>query len=199
MNKLFKKIVNLTCLLYVVSSFILNFLPWLFSKKGNSTMLTIWANLIIFITCFIFASAFMCKHKNKKECSKLKLFNLIGGIYSIAFFCLNIIQYIIKKENFWNGYTLLILILFGFVCSILITKVKINNYLVSAIFNYIILGIFHYIFFVIKAGFTKGTYLLISIGIYTLIYVSSAIVYYIFIAKNHKKQNSNKTYKNLFS
>ena len=201
MNIFLLKIINTSCLIYTISSFILNFLPWLFSKKSQSTMLTIWANLIILIISVIVSVIieYKLRKKEKNTSSLLKLVFLCSIIYTLSSYLLNITQYIIQKENFWNGYTLLILLLFSSVASFSIEKIKFKSYLVSSIFNFILIGIFYYIFYVVKAKFNEGNSALVSLGIYCGIYITSAIVYYLIVRKKKNQENSEKSYKNLFS
>lgn len=202
MNKLFKRILNSTCLSYLISSFVLNFIIWLSSYNENqSRMLEIWANLIILSICLIVSSIVVYKRRKIEVTIRfIAIFtSYVGSIYTITSMIVNIIQYIIKKENFWNGYTLLILLLFAIVASFLILKIKIKSYLISSIVNFFILGIFYYIIFAVKAGYTKGNSLLISLGIYFAIYIVSAIAYYLITKKKRTKQNAEKAYKSLFS
>ena len=201
MNKLFKNFINLSCLLYIISSFILNFLPWLFSKNNQSTMLKIWANFIILLFCMIISTVISCKNRKKEKIISKKASFIFYGciIYTITFFILNITQYIIQKNNFWNGYTLLIILLFSLVCSLLAYNVKFKSYLTTCIFNFFIIGFFYYIIFVVKAEYSKGNSLIISLGIYFIIFALSAFVYYLLIKKKQKNKNSEKSYKNLFT
>lgn len=202
MNKLFKRILNSTCLFYMISSFMLNFIIWLsYYNESQSRMLQIWANLVILFTCIIISTIVVYERRKKEANTKfLSIFaSYVGIIYTATSITVNIIQYIIKKENFWNGYTILIILLFAIVASLLILKVKFKSYLVASITNFFILGIFYYIIFVVKAGYTKGNSLLISLSIYFAIYAISAVIYYLTTKKKHKKENSEKTYNNLFS
>lgn len=201
MNKLFKNFINLSCLFYTISSFIFNFIPWLFSKTNQSTMLKISANLIILVFCVIISTFITYKKRKKDKINNKKTSLLFLGciIYTITFFVLNITQYIIQKNNFWNGYTLLINLLFSLVCSFLAYKVKFKSYLTTCVFNFFIIGIFYYIIFVVKAEYSKGNSLIISLGIYFIIFALSAFLYYLLINKKHKNKNSEKSYKNLFS
>ncbi len=202
MNKLFKKILYSTCLSYMISSFLLNFITWLFSYKENqSRMLELWGNIIILFICLTICSIVEYKKRKKEANTKyiVPFASVSAIIYTLSTTLTNIVQYIIKKENFWNGYTLLILILFSIVAAFLILKVKIKNYAVASILNFFVIGFFYYIIFVVKAGYTKGNSLLISLGIYLTIYIASAIIYYLISKKNSEKQNSKKSYNNLFS
>lgn len=202
MNTLFKRILKSTCLSYMISSFIINFVTWLFSyNEQQSRMLEIWANIIIFAICLIICSIVVYKRRKKEKSAKYiaHFASVTAIIYTLSTTVINIIQYIIKKENFWNGYTLLIILLFSMVASLLILKIKIRGYLIASIFNFFVIGIFYYIIFVVKAGYTKGNSLLISISIYLAIYIASAIIYYLITKSKRKKQNSEKAYKSLFS
>lgn len=201
MNKIFAKITNLSCLSFMVLSFIINFTTWIFSENNSSRMLKIRANLLIFLVCFIVWTILIYKKRKKENFINVKIPLLFtcGIVYTLSFFLLNTTQYIIEIANFWDGYSLLLLLLFGFVSSLLIEKIKIKNYLLSSILNYIVVGIFYYIFYVVKANFKSGTSLLISIGIYTIIFTISAIVYYLVVAKKQTKENTEKEYKNLFT
>ncbi len=201
MFKIIKRISNSTCIFYTIFSLVLNFIPWLFSKNNQSNMLKIKANLIILLFCTIISIVIICIRSNKEINVKSKeKFYIFGSfIYTISFFILNITQYIIKKENFWNGYTLLIILLFGLVCSFLVYKFKFKNYLVASIFNFFVIGIFYYIIFVLKSEYSNGNSLIISLGVYFIIFTLSAFIYYLFIRKKHKIKNSEKSYKNLFS
>ena len=202
MNKLFKRILNSTCLSYMISSFIINFTTWLFSYKDKqSRMLEIWANILIFAICFTVCTIIICKNRKKETNSNLiyQFASITAIIYTLSTTSTNIVQYIIKKENFWNGYTLLILLLFSIIASILILKLKIKSYLVASIVNFFIIGIFYYIIYVVKAGYTKGNALLVSLGIYSVVYIISAVIYYLITQNKRKKENSEKAYKSLFS
>ncbi|MBO5440523.1 MAG: hypothetical protein J6A53_07710 [Clostridia bacterium] len=202
MNTLFKRILKSTCLSYMISSFIINFVTWLFSyNEQQSRMLEIWANIIIFAICLIICSIVVYKGRKKEKNAKYiaHFASVTAIIYTLSTTVINIIQYIIKKENFWNGYTLLILLLFSIVSSFLMLKVKFKNYLVLSILHFFIIGIFYYIIFVVKAGYTNGNSLLISLSIYSVIYIALTIVYYLITKKKRKKQNSEKNYNNLFS
>ncbi len=202
MNKLFKRILYSTCLFYMISSFLLNFIIWLSSYNENqSRMLEIWANILILFICLTVCS--FVEYKKRKKEAKTKSIVLFASItsiiYTLSTTLTNIVQYIIKRENFWNGYTLLILLVFSIVATFLILKLKVKSYLVASILNFFVVGIFYYIIFVVKADYTKGNSLLISISIYSVIYIASAIIYYLITKKKRKKQNSEKTYNNLFS
>ena len=186
----------------MISSFIINFVTWLFSyNEQQSRMLEIWANIIIFAICLIICSIVVYKRRKKEKSAKYiaHFASVTAIIYTLSTTVINIIQYIIKKENFWNGYTLLILLLFSIVSSFLMLKLKFKNYLVLSILHFFIIGIFYYIIFVVKAGYTNGNSLLISLSIYSVIYIASTIVYYLITKKKRKKQNSEKNYNNLFS
>ena len=202
MSNIFKKIISSTCLSYTISSFILNFIVWISSHSINqSRMLEIWANILILLVCFFCCTIIECR-KNKKE-AKPKFIvcfaSISSVIYTFSTMVTNTVQYIIKQENFWNGYTLLILLLFSIIASFLILKIKIKSYLIASILNFFIIGIFYYIIFVVKAGFLKGNLLLISTSIYFIVYMASAVIYYLITKNNRKKQNSKKDYKSLFS
>ena len=199
MNKLFTKILFSTCLLYTICSFVINFVPWLFSENNSNRMLAIWANLIILLMCFIVCIIYGVKNKKKLKASKHNFIYVFGAIYTLSSYLLNIIQYIIKKDNFWNGYTLLILMFFSLTCACLILKIKFKNYLVSSILNFFVIGFFYYIFFVVKTNYKNGNALLISLGIYFVLFISIDVIYYLMITQKRKRINSEKTYKNLFS
>lgn len=200
MANLFKKILSYTCFLYTLLSFVLNLIVW-FTNGMSSIMLGFSGNMIVLLFCFITSLACIYKARKKKASTNtsLKFYYCVGIVYSFSSICVNVIQYIIKKDNFWNGYTLIILLLFSVVCSFLVFKIKIKNYLISAIFNFFVLGVFYYIIFVIKAGYTKENSLLISLGIYFATYALISIAYYLIIRKKYKKQNSEKSYKSMFS
>lgn len=206
MNKFFSRIFNLSCFYYMIVSFVLNFIAWIFSENNHNRMLTIWANLVLYLICFI-ASIFLLNTKRKLKSNTSKIDDVLykygiyksGIIYTLVFFVLNTTQYIIKVENFWNGYSIMLIILFSAVSTFLILKVKFKSFLVCSILNYFIIGIFYYIFFVVKANFKNGNALLISIGVYTTIYIICSIVYYLLIAKKQSVENSEQNYKNLFS
>ena len=206
MKKFLAKTLNSSCLYFMISSFILNFIAWIFSENNHNRMLTIWANLLVFLICIII-SIYIC-YKKRKKLSKTNFFeNALCKygiyksciIYVLTFFLLNITQYIIKVENFWNAYSILIIILFSIVASFLIIKVKFKSYLANSFINYFVIGIFYYIFYVIKANFNSGNAQLISIGIYTLLYIACAFTYYLIIAKKRCVKNSEENYKNLFT
>ncbi len=201
MNKLFLKTLFTSCFLFTICSFIINFTVWIFSSNNQSRMLIIWANLLILLVCFIIS--FFTVHKNSKKnnasSNKLKFTYIAGIIYTLSFFAVNSFQYIIKKENFWNGYTLIILLIFGITSSILILKVKFKNYFASSLFNFFCIGIFYYTVFVIKANFSKGNSLIIVLGAYTMVYISSAVIYYLISKNRQQKHNAQKEYSNLFS
>ena len=202
MNKFLKKIINSTCISYAICSFILNLIVWLTSSKGNqSRMLGILTNLFILFACLVIS--IIVNYKKRKEeafiSSLLTFASYTGIIYTISSLVVNTIQYIIKVENFWNGYTLIILLLFSIVVSFLLLKAKFKSFLISLIVNFFIIGIFYYIIFVIKSGFTKGNSLLISLSIYFIVYSLSSFIYYLTVRKRIKKENSEKNYTSLFS
>lgn len=201
MKKLFVRIINSSCLLFAILSFILNFIIWLSSKGNQSKMLRIGANLIILLLCTIICMIF--EYRKRKKERKANDFNkliFIGSIvYTLSFYLLNTTQYIIKQNNFWNGYSLLIIVLFSFIVSFLIVKVKIKNYFSSSLLSYFTVGIFYYIFYVVKANYGKGTFLIISLTIYTLIFIMCSVTYYLVIKRKQKVENTEQPYKNLFS
>jgi len=201
MSNTYRRILNFACLSYTIISFALNFIIWLSSLKRNqSRMLEIWANIIVFLIC-LFTCMIIEYKKKKKQINTTFIISFASTcsiLYTISSTVTNIAQYILKKENFWNGYTLIILLLFSITTTFSILRIKCSSYIVSALLNFLIVGVFYYIIFVLKAGFHKGN-LLISLTVYAIIYVVSAIVYYLITKNSRKELNSNKEYKNLFS
>ena len=197
MGKFLKRILNFSCSSYMIISFIINISIWISSyDKNQSRMLGIGANLIILLICLIISTIVLYKTRKKETNIKTFVFT-VGIIYTVISILVNIIQYIIKKENFWNGYTLLIILIFSIVVTLLGNVIK-KKFFIKSIVNFFVFGAFYYIVFIVKAGYTKGSSFIISIGIYVVIFSLYTITCY-FINKNKQiKDNLKKDYNNVF-
>jgi len=200
MSNLFKKIFGLTCIIYAFISIALNIIVWI-SNGMKGIMLKIGANIIILVICCIISSILSIKNRKKEKNNRfIFAYTLyVCSIYTVSSFIVNVLQYIVKIENFWNGYTVLILLIFSLVSSFLILKIKFKNYLLSSIVYFFVLGIFYYILFIVKTGFSKGNTLLIVLGIYIIAFaIIDTLYYFLHYKRKRNNDNNNKAYNSLF-
>lgn len=194
--KILKNLFSSTCMSYFIISFTINMIVWISHGVNNSRMLHIWANLLILLFCFVICS--ILYYKKKKFEFSFNFFFLTSLLYTILSLFLNCLQYIIKKENFWNGYTLLLVLLFSVVLSFCMKKCNFKDYFISAIFYFFMLGIFYYIFFVVKTGY-KNNLMIVSLGVYVFVYIIFAVTFYFINKKKLKRDNNQKKYESLYT
>lgn len=200
MFKTAKNILGLICLSYMATTFFANIITWA-TGSSSTTMLNIKVCVVfmLFSIAFGFLFAFLVATKKKKLPKIIKIFFDISISYTIFYIILNSFALITKKENFWDNYSLIAIMVFSIILVLMITNVRFNSYLMSSIIYFLIFGAFYTFIFVYKANYIKGTSLIISITVFLILFVAIDICYYFLTRNESKKKNKEKEYKSMFN
>ncbi len=186
---IFVPLIKYTCLYFLIASLFLNLLTFfMFLSDGLHELLAVWANLIVFLVCFIVSAIVVCiKKKSNKLNSTIDYFSFATFSYTIEFLGINIIGSFLGK--IWTIYTILLIFAFSFLISLLRYVMKFKNYFLHAIIYFFVLGIFYSLVVLTIAGYGSGNTIIIVVGIYSIVYIICALLY--FFIKKHKEENEN--------
>ena len=199
MKEKFLKAIQLDCLFFLIANLIFNIISVL-TTSTTTHLLKIGVSLIILLICTIisFLIVFFKKKKTKEITIFEKIIYNLGIYYTIFSILTNIFAYIFEEDNFWDIYTILIILAFSAIISLSNAFVKINSFLLSSITHFFVCGIFYYIVFVVKASL-KGSNILISVAIYLLIFIISSVIYYFVFERKKKEAEKEISYTNMFN
>lgn len=196
--KKFLRAIKLDCLIYSITTIILNLIA-VFIASSTVNLLKIEASLIVLAICSLIS--FLIVYLNKKEVKEptktLSIINLSSIFYTIFSIVVNIFAYIFKIDNFWDIYSILIILVFSIILSIFVSFVRIKSYLLSTIVYFLVIGVFYCIIFIAKTGF-KGSNILIVLGIYIAMFVLASVLYYFIFKAKEKQKDEEKSYDNMF-
>ncbi len=186
---IFIPLIKYTCLYFLVASLFLNLLTFfMFLSDGLHELLVVWANLIVFLVCFIAgAIVVLIKNKSNRLNHTIDLLSFATFLYAIEFLGINIIGSFIGK--IWTIYTILLIFAFSFLISLLRHIMKFKNYFLHALIYFFVFGIFYSLVVLTIAGYGSGNAIIIVVGIYSIAYIICALIY--FFIKKHKEINEN--------
>lgn len=199
MFKTAKNILGLICLSYMVTTFTANMISWI-SGSSASTMLNIKVCVVFLLLsiAFGFIFAFFVAKKKKALPKPLKIIFNISIAYTFLYFILNGFALITKKQNFWDTYCLIALMIFTIIIVLMNEYIKISNYLLSSVLYFVVFGGYYTFNFIYKSDYSKGTSLIISITIFLVAFFAIDICYYFLTRSKSKKENKEKEYKSMF-
>lgn len=195
---IFVPLMKYTCLYFLISSLFLNLLTFfMFLSDGLHELLLLWANLIVFWVCFIAgAIVVLIKNKSNKLNNTIDLLSFATFLYTIEFLGINIIGSFLGK--IWTIYTILLILAFSFLISLLKNIMKFKNYFLHALVYFFVLGIFYSLVVLTIAGYGSGNAIIIVVGIYSIAYIICALIYFFIKKRKEENENSKKQYTSQF-
>lgn len=191
-NKFILHILAIACVFYLPCTLFINLICHFVL---NGRLLQAWANLIVFFIVFIFALILNIK---TKFLIKNGIIRNIGYIYSILSFSINLLVFILEDGKMWTILSMLLILLYSIIASILLQYLKIGNYLVRSLIYYVVSIVSFMILTVGIAKYTEGNSTMLLFGIFTIVYIIIAIVYFYIKRSFYSYENKEKAYKRQF-
>ena len=186
-------VLALACIIFTPFSFIINFICGV--SITASTLLQLWAGILIFSLCFIFALIMMLV---KKVNYKKSAINYCSYLYTSIYFIINIFVMAVEGTSLWNLYSLLLLVPYSVIMAILMQKLKLNSYLLRALIYYT-LSVTSFLILTSAIGnYNQGYTTIILFASFTLAFVLCAFVYFFIKRSMAQAENDDKVYKPMF-
>lgn len=189
-------ILILSCAIYSVISVLINLICSLSIKV--TTMLQLWACVIIFAISFIFATIFAFKKKIRVELSHNIIYSMFC-FYTVLSALLSAIALIIPAGTMlWCLYSMLLVIAYSLIISLMRAYLKVKNYLISALIYYGVSLITFMILTNLIAQFNEGNQTMIFFGSFSIAYLILAVLYFYIKRSFERIDNEEKSYKQQF-
>ena len=187
-STVFLNILKFSCILYSPLAIIINIICAI-ATKGN--LLNIKAIAFIYAICFIVSLIVELKSKKKIEFKPLLY---ASCFYAVIALVIQAFVHIISDGNLWDIKSILLILGYSVVVSVLINYVKLKNYVLSSLMYYAISVISFMILTIFIADYDKSNNAMLFFGGFTFIFIIIAIIYY-FVKKSFKKyENEEKPY-----
>lgn len=200
-KKILSDIISLSCLIFAPLTATLNIIFGLI--EGPKILLKLEIIFILFLlTVFTVSVVIILRNKNIKFLNNKKTFPTISSIiYTLLSFIINTVACILKAErsgSLWNLYTIITLILFSVIFTIVYLYLRSHNFVFKAIVYLLITAIPYFVILSVISGFFKGTDIFIPAGIYILIYAITVVIFAVKSGKRAQKELDEKPYENQF-
>jgi len=186
-------VLALTCIAFTPLSFIINFICGV--SITISTMLQLWAGILIFALCFLIS---LIKMIIKKINYKKSAINYFSYLYTAIYFVLNIFVMAVDNTNIWNLFSLLILVPYSAIIAILMQYLRLNSFLLREIIYYALSVTSFLLLTSVIGDYNQGYMTMILFGTFTVVFSIGAFIYYLVKRSIEQAENDDKAYKPMF-
>ena len=181
------------CITFTPFSFIINFICGV--SITVNTLLQLWAGILIFALCFIFALVRMLVKKvNYKKSGT----NYFSYFYTAIYFIINIFVLAVEGTNLWNLFSLLLLVPYSAIMASLMRFMKINSFLLREIIYYAVSITAFLLLTSVIGDYNQGYTTMILFGTFTLVFTIGAFIYFLIKRSIAQAENEDKAYKPMF-
>ena len=200
-KKFIGDILALSCLIFAPISIILNAISAI--AVGPKVLLKVGTILILFLLIvFVVSIIILLKSDRIKKLENKKNVFIYSSLFYTGFsVIINIIAWLMQSEksgNLWNIYTIITLLIFSIVISLVIRYLRTNSIVLSSIVYLIVTAVPYFVILVGITEFFKGAKVFIPIGIYLLIYGITVTAFAVKKYKKIEKELNEKPYEKQF-
>lgn len=192
------KILNLTCFLYSVTCLLINSISFVvtsYALKGIPKLFSLSGTFIVFLISLIVSAILVYK---RGTIIKLPIINKIAILYSIFSSILIILVYFIEDGALWKFQTIILVLFYSIIISILFEYLKIKNKLLSYFIYYLVSIVAFSILTISIAQYGEGNNKIILLLTFTISFIALSVAHFFIKKAFAKYDNEEKTYKKQF-